>query len=329
MRLGMNLPPHPHRSFSARPRFWRAGLSVLLPAVALAVSPAPTSPAAKGSEPDSFVWSELLPTAWQENPRLHFTVTTELSEEGKKLPEVTPEHPAFFQLRVSGYREVGDTPAGEKTLKAEEIEPTLLRALATSGYQPAKPDRPPSLLVVYRWGTHNMIDSDHLDPNQKVRNILDRALLVGGEKFAGDLEAAYREAATFAPISKNLPAEVREFTDPISLLKMRDQKTRFLVERSTDDIYFIVASAYDYNSFTERRLVLLWRTRVTVTSQGVTQAQTLPTMIATAGPFFGKETDGAEIIGRHTIPRGRVEIGTPTVVKPADTPAQAPAETTK
>ena len=315
--------------FSARPRIWWAGLAVIMPAVAIAVSPSPTSSAATDSEPEKFEWSDLLPTAWQENPRLHFTVTTELSEAGKKLPEVTPEHPAYFQLRVSGYREVGDTPAGEKTLKAEEIEPTLVRALATSGYQPAKPDRAPSLLVTYRWGTHNLIDPDNPDRSQAVRNILDRALLVGGEKFAGDLGAAYREAAVFAPISKNLPPEVREFTDPINLLKMRDSKTRFLVERTTDDIYFIVAAAYDYKAFMEHRLVLLWRTRVTVTSQGVTQGQTLPTMIATAGPFFGKETDGAEIIGRHTIPRGHVEIGTPTVVKPADAPAQAPAEKAK
>jgi hypothetical protein len=272
---------------------------------------------------EKFSWSEMLPTAWQKNPRLFFMVATDVSEAGKKLPPVSTEHPAYFELKTAGYREIGDTAAGEKTLKPEQIEPTLLKALASGGYHPAKEGQAPSLLIVYRWGVHSPLDPDALDGNARILNQLDRAAMIGGEKFAAELMEAYRERATFAAISRGMPPEMREFADPVNILKMRDQKTYLMVEGTGDDIYYIVASAYDHASMKAGRPVHLWRTRVTVPSNGVTQEITLPTMLVTAGPFFGKETDRAEIISRRTVPEGSVEIGTATVVEPAAPSAPA------
>lgn len=322
----MNAAAHLASLFSVFRCFWSAGVVGLWPAVLLAASAAPTPPPAQS---DKFSLTDLLPTAWQKNPRLYFMVNTEVSEGGKKLPEVTPDHPAYFELRVTGYREIGDTPAGHKTLKAEQLEPTLLKALASGGYYRAKEGQAPSLLVVYRWGVHSPLDPETLDQNAVIRNKLDRAEMIGGVKFAEELAAAYRERAIWGSMPTGLPPDAAEFMDPVNILKMKDKKMMLMIDGTGDDIYYIVASAYDYTSMKEGRPVHLWRTRVTVPSTGVTQADTLPTMLVTAGPFFGKETDRAEIVSRRTVPEGSVELGTATVVEPIVPSPPAPVETKK
>lgn len=279
---------------------------------------------------DSFSLTELLPVPWQKNPRLPFMVVTDVSAEGKKRPEVSPGAPAYFELRSSGYRVIGDI-VGEKTVTAEELEPTLLKALGQAGYYPAKPGHPPSLLIVYRWGAHYRLDPENPDADARVRNTLERAEMVGGEKFARDLEAAYREAAGMGLALRRMAGDdaFKEFVNPINRFKNIDHKNELLMDRTGDDIYYIVASAYDYNSMRAGTPVHLWRTRVTVPVNGVTQRQTLPTMLVTAAPFFGKETDRADLVARRTIPEGSVELGTATVVEhdvPPTSAAGAAAE---
>lgn len=324
MRLGLHLAPVIQYR-SAFLHFARRSLRLgfigcaLLPFWTWAAEPSAPANGVKPPPAEKFDLSSLLPTAWQKNPRLHFVVVTEMTEEGKKRPAASPEHPAFFQLHSAGYHEQGEVLAGEKTIKREEIERVLLRALSTNGYLPANDsEHPPSLFITYGWGLHNRFDPDALSATERARNILDRAALVGGEKFARRLTEVLREAETFSIMAKNLPAEVQEFANPIYQFKMESSKTAFLVEQSAEDIYFVVASAYDYSAATERKRVLLWRTRMTVASRGVTQQGSLPTLVATAGPFFGKETDVAQVIPRHTLREGSVELGTPTVVTSRD-----------
>lgn len=62
------------------------------------------------------------------------------------------------------------------------------------------------------------------------------------------------------------------------------------------------------------RRVLLWRTRMTVATDGVSQLQSLPVLIATAAPYFGREMDEPAVLTPRTIREGRVEIGESVVV---------------
>ena len=50
-----------------------------------------------------------------------------------------------------------------------------------------------------------------------------------------------------------------------------------------------------------RRSLRLWRTRMTVAAQGVSQEQTLPTLIATAAPYFGKDMTEPETLSKRTV----------------------------
>jgi len=106
-----------------------------------------------------------------------------------------------------------------------------------------------------------------------------------------------------------------EFANPVSQFKRSDPKNEFHVDQAASNVYYVVASAYDYQSIAAKRRVLLWRTRMTVAADGVSQEQTLPTLVASAAPFFGRDMPEAEILSKRALREGTVEVGTPTVVE--------------
>lgn len=303
-------------------------ISVLaLPLAAFAASN-PTDAPKKTSE-SQWVFS-LLPKSLQKNPHLELTVITEMTEAGKKLPGVSPSKPAYFITQSGGYRALGHAPGNEKSLSPELVEKILTRALAPNGYLPAQPPaHAPSLAIMFVWGSHNLLtEGDEENPSLSgqavARNLLDRAALVGGEKFAKEMLRLFTQAdalsfAANAPVAPDGQAVIGQaqldFMNPVNLFKMQSAKNAFLVDQAAADVYYVVASAYDYTSLSKKQRVLLWRTRMTVAAQGVSQEQTLPTLIASAAPFFGKEMPEPEILTKRAVREGSVEVGVPTVVE--------------
>src|SRR5439155_15390002 len=108
--------------------------------------------------------------------------------------------------------------------------------------------------------------------------------------------------------------EMMAFANPVEMFRRAALKNEFLLDQTANDVYYVVASAYDYASAATNRRTLLWRTRMTVAAQGVSQEQTLPTLVLSAGPFFGKDMLEAETINKRTMREGTVEVGTPVVV---------------
>jgi hypothetical protein len=315
----------------------------------------PNNAAPADAASDSSWHFSLIPKVFQTNPFLDMTVITEMTDAGKQRPLVSPAAPVYYAVHAVGYREIG-APSNEKTLSAAEIGVLLRRALATNGYLPATPEHPPQLLIVYFWGVHNLFDQDNLalSDEQWTNNILERAALVGGEKFAAELATAIeRSDSASASISTHLTsasaadptgrdaspsadygqssqpelnsmsnlgaaqsvAQMNALMDPVRLFKQRSVKNEFLVDQASDSCYFVVASAYDYSSVATHVKLLLWRTRMTVNSRGVSQPQSLPTLVVSAAPYFGREMKDAETLIRRVQHDARVEIGTPTVIE--------------
>lgn len=305
--------------------------------------------AAHGAEPEAapapvvekkapWVFS-LLPKAFQQNPELELTVVTEMTEAGKRLPPPSPAQPAYFEFYTPGAKDRGEEAGKGKTLPQADVEKVLSRSLATNGYLPAqRPDHAPSLLIVYTWGSHALLtESDDenpmLSPEIVARNLLDRAALVGGDKFARKMLQLFREAdalataasATIAPSGQPVfTPEMVRFANPINLYKMNSPKNDFLVNQMSSNVFYVSASAYDYKSVADNNRTLLWRTRMTVASDGVSQLQSLPVMVLSAAPFFGIETPEPEVITRRTVRQGSVEIGDAKVIEAVPTPTPAP-----
>ncbi|HUR60031.1 MAG TPA: hypothetical protein VM029_20075 [Opitutaceae bacterium] len=315
----------------------------LLAAVAVVAAPAPAAPtppppAASPAPPAKKKESEwvfsLLPKSLQKNPRLELTVITEMTDAGRKLPPVSPSQPAYVELFSPGPRHLGHAAGNDATLKQPEIERLLVRALGATGYLPATPpEQRPSLLIIYTWGSHNLLtegDAENpvLSGEMLARNMLDRAGLVGGEKFAREMLKLFQEADALSLAARAPPPpggepvltpELVAFVNPVEQFKRRSYKNEAMVDQAASDVYYVVASAYDYRSAATSQKILLWRTRMTVASAGVSAAMSLPTLVLTAGPYFGKDMPEPEILSKRSLREGNVEIGTPTVVE--DKPA--------
>jgi hypothetical protein len=286
------------------------------------------------AEKPKSAWNlELIPRAFQKNPSLEITVISELTAAGKKLPAASPKDPVYYLLHTGGYRARGAT-IQQKPLPAEEVEKILQRALKTSGYLPAPESYVPSILVVYTWGPHNTIDPETAaSPDLILRNILDRAAVAGGDKFAAELAAAIQASASMAQASApSLGAssegatalgaaaafeQMAALADPVKRFRARSTKNDFLVSQATSNCYYLIASAYDFLSLSTPQRQLLWRTRMTVSADGVSQLEAIPMMISAAAPFLGRDMPEAEIIRKPSVQKGRVEVGTPTLADPA------------
>jgi hypothetical protein len=313
-------------------RRWIASLSLVSATLALAETPPVKSPSDAPSH-----WNfEFLPRAFQKNPPLDMTVITEVTDLGKKLPPVSPQAPAYYTAYSSGYHSTGDNSPG-KALPASEVEGVLQHALATSGYLPATAQHPATLAVFYFWGAHTVYDQDNpaLSDEQWTKNILERAALAGGEKFAAELDRAIQQSdALSAANSSRLGggssddgdstgnlgaaaavAQMNAVMNPVRLLAQRSAKNQFLVDQASADCYYVVASAYDYSSVAAHVKKLLWRTRMTVNATGVSQLQSMPALIAAAGPYFGRDMAESEVMTKRATREGQVEVGTPTVVE--------------
>lgn len=300
-------------------------------AEAPAPAPAKSEPAPAPKDSSGWVFS-LLPKSFQKNPLLELTVITEMTAAGKKLPPPSAAVPAYFDLFTTGPRHLGHAQGSGRTLPQADVERLLIRALAPNGYRPAQPPAsPPSLVIIYAWGAHFMLtEGDEENPvlsgEQVARNLLDRAAMVGGEKFARQLRELF-EQADLLSMSGGMRAPpggeavitpaMADFLNPVSMFKRASAKNEFLFDQAASDVFYVVASAYDYRSMAENKRQLLWRTRMTVAAAGVSPQQALPTLLLSAAPYFGKEMAEAAILSKRTVPEGRVEIGTPSVVEPA------------
>lgn len=229
---------------------------------------------------------ELLPRSLQKNPLVDVNVITELTPSGRTQPPPTAEAPVD---------DSGQAAAGE----ADDL---------------------------------------------LIREMVERARLVGGDRFATELVAAISaesqarratptprvgptgSVATQPNVAGSVDFGLTDVFSPLERFRNRDDRTRNFMEDIGGSIHFVVASAYDAASVAANRRVLLWRTKMTVRTTGLGLAEALPPLIATAGPFFGRDMAVAESIRRRLSQTGTVELG-PMEVQGYDEPRPAPGPT--
>ena len=196
----------------------------------------------------------------------------------------------------------------------------MARSLRAGGYLPAGPGHPPTIYIYYRWGSFNKLSDLDQGAGQitapgvtnvkgpmdelQVRNLLERAAMVGGTKFAVEWSDAL-EAGTF------------------HWWENKSARNAFLVDVASGNLYFIIATACDYDAAVKGGVVVLWQTRISTDSRGVSMDGSLPQMAASAATFLGHETDGPVRLDRPVIKEGNVEIGEPVVVR-EELPSDAP-----
>jgi hypothetical protein len=324
-------------------------------------SSAPPPAETKSAKSDGFIFS-LLPKSFQKNPRLDFNIVTEMTAAGKKVPVPSPQKPAYYVAESGGMHNEG-LLGGEGNLRPpapEQLRRVLEKALAESGYLPAEPAaQPASLAIIYQYGAHGfnppapLVDAppdgvaapppdpagtgDVPVPEIVIRKtLLDRAALIGGAKFVREVALAMEQVDHKASMQRVFTApEGGDFMgstgdmlrDPFEELRGRSAEMERLVDELFSSSFFVVATAYDYAALAKGQRRVLWRTKMTVNSLGVNMVESLPPLIASAAPYFGRETSDPVVVTKRISREGRVEIGTPTVVP--DKPAEPAKDTAK
>jgi hypothetical protein len=249
---------------------------------------------AEPSAPQSQFVFELLPKSLQFHPRLDMTILTSFTTYGRDVTPATPEQPAYYVLQSAGYRELGVGVGGTHAPPATRMESLLKDALAANGYLPARDGRRPSLAIILTWGVHNAPhDGDIINPLERRLGFQERYRLIVGK---GPPPSGMRKWQT-----------------------VNDQRA--------DDLYFIVASAYDYDQLAHGARKLVWRTHMTVGAGGISMTESFGPLLATAAPYFGREMHEVEVASRRISRVGNVEIGPLRVVPEGAPPAGEPAKT--
>lgn len=227
---------------------------------------------------------------------------TDTTPVGALRRPVSPANPVYYFAVSTGYRDFGGLIAGEKIPPKEDVFKAIARVLAKQGYLPATDQHPPSLLLMWAWGTMNTDriyspSSDDMEGQQINR----RQLL----RFLG----AYK----LGLITKE-PDPFRQDMLPAGTL-FRDADSEMIADLATEDLYVAAIAAYDFTAATRKEKVLLWTTKISCPSRGLLLPETLPTMLALAGPYIGRETPKPVSVLATEKFKPDVKIGDPTVVE--------------
>jgi hypothetical protein len=95
--------------------------------------------------------------------------------------------------------------------------------------------------------------------------------------------------------------------------KFPDPRLDDVVQMVTAPRYYVLVSAFDFQSWLHHKPVLLWRAHVSTELWGHYFDEVVGTLINTAAPLFGRETKVPHFISAPTLPLGRVVLGTPEV----------------
>ena len=261
---------------------------------------------------------ELRPRSFQKKPLVDVHVITEMTPTGRTQAPPTAAQPVWYVTRAAGQLTLGlgSSSVDEKPADVAQLEELMASSLALSHYLPAREGQEAKLIIIYSWGSHSAPISQN-DPGVNedgaadmgesreamTREMIERAKLVGGEKLTKELITAMSEESAMrrAGISFGMLSPMEQFRN-------RNTKTMALLDDIAGSIYFVAASAYDAASVATNKRVLLWRTKMTTRASGLSLLESMPTLIATAGQYFGKDMAESESVRRRLDRDGTVEL---------------------
>jgi len=240
-------------------------------------------------------------------PELRVVTVTDTTPVGALRRPVSLAQPAYYQAVSAGFRDFGGIVAGEKAPAKEVVFRAMARVLARQGYLPASAEHPPSLLLLWTWGTMNTDRVQSANPDDLEGRQVNRSQLL---RFMGayklGLGAREPGAAVFDPM---LPGAL-----------FRDADQEVLSVLATEDLYVAAIAAYDHAAAVRSQKVLLWKTKISAPSRGHAFAEVLPSMLALAGAQIGRETPRPVVVTADERLKAEVKIGAPTVVESGEPP---------
>lgn len=207
---------------------------------------------------------------------LEVITVTDVSSAATFVPAASPAEPQYYVAASLGYRDLGASMAGITEPPAQAVLHLISAELAKQGYLPSTPrSPPPTLMLVYTWGTLNADHSYGGDPGAPPTQWNRAQILnfLGGRRLGLDDNF-------FNPLTAPAPG-----------LTVYDYETERLLDVARESFYVIVVSAYDIGAaLQKKRRPPLWTTRIAAPSLGFSLGDVLPAMLAIGGKQFGRDT---------------------------------------
>ncbi len=208
----------------------------------------------------------------------------------------SPSHPIRYLILAGQQKDLGTLVAGEKMPTTAELESLIHRTLEAQGFTRTQVGGPmANIVVVYTYG------SAYLDVDESSEEEEDSAT---GEISTSTTRTVNNEREILALVGaakvrvQDLPAEVRHEMN-------QDIQTGRL---------YITVSGFDAQSLRTKENKMLWRTRISVSSFGTWLPDAMGVMLATAGPYFGIDSETPVLLGDKDRRKTEVQIGESTVV---------------
>jgi hypothetical protein len=235
----------------------------------------------------------ILPTN-----ELEVITVTDTTPTGALLRPASPDNPVFYMAVSMGCRDFGGIIAGDKLPPTHEVTETITKVLAKQGYLPATDTHPPTLLLVWTWGTMNV----ETNPGYLSSLQINHSQLL---RFMG----AYKVGL----VSQTSEAFPENMLAPGLSIMSNDAQT--LNDLAKGNLYVAAIAAYDYQAATRQEHKLYWTTKISCPSRGYWMPEALPSMLAIAGPNIGRETARPVVINVTDKFKPDIAIGNPTVVE--------------
>ena len=203
--------------------------------------------------------------------------------ERAKSSQREPGKPISYMAFDGGYIEAGDPITGDTPPTADQVRQSIESALASQGFQAGQTS--PDLVITYHWGVLRVDHRQINVPYQIRRNLSARIALVSTEKMDAEVENHIRDR-------EKSSGENLSFASPRFLVAPLDS----VVAHARLPRIFVVISAYDFKSLSQRREAnLMWRTKLSAQESSGEMARVIPPLISRGSPYFGADSDKVAI----------------------------------
>ena len=264
--------------------------------------------------PKSDKWPlSLPPDSQQKNWYIYYAVVTELTDAGQALPVPDFEKPVYCILHFVGQQDDLKTYGWTHGGVSEFLQKQLTTELAPNGYRPSDADHPPTQVLFCVRSAHNRMETarntdNGLDVSANSDDIIDlltRAKAVGGEKFADEFARALAGQLEWPGTSGSTQ------DGPLRCFAERDDTTRSLVYEIFNDCYYLTIYSFDIEALRNNQKKALWTTRISIPVRATSLEATLSLMSNSSAYYFGRKTDGPEIVRIRSIRTAAMPISMP------------------
>lgn len=204
------------------------------------------------------------------------------------------EKPVYYFIAGRKQLELGDVVQGVPMPQVDQVEREVVAALNSQGFVQVQAGDPvPSIGIMIVWGAANF--HNYKDAN--------RLMLMRDQPLMNRISGI-----------RKLGVGPRVFDSHVVVPPGRQQ----VILTAESDRLYVAVSAVNTDALEQGVAQLLWRTSMTIDWKN-RLADSLPVMLASAAPYFGRESAEPVFIGERERRVINVEIGDATVV-----PAPAP-----